>query len=324
MDARFRQPVEVEVLEVVDAAADDQVDVAVGEGFGYALGEVVGLQPPGVRTDHRDLALREVVAHLRADPGLARAVLGVVGRDLLRRLVARMVVLPQAVPAGAEHDDVALAGIVDALAFERRVVVVERDRVSLLEHVDALERRHVDQQAAGEERADLLGPHLLEAAGAGDVGELRAVVEIVVVGPPLDAADLDHRMAETVELRADLADLRRDQLVHEGLREVLAGPAQRAVRRVAGDAERERPPRHQRHVVGIGHAECDDLALLDELRGGHPFLGRDVVGAARLVVGAELARPPALVDRVVACLCAERRGTREQRRRQHRKMLSFH
>ena len=134
----------------------------------------------------------------------------------------------------------------------------------------------------------------------------------------LRARDLDHRVREGIELGARLADLGGQQLVHEGLTEVVALPGQIVGRPAAARyAERKGAAGEQRQPVMILHSERRHLALLDELDGLEALLRRDVVGRARLILGAELARPPPLVDRIVLGrrrprLRAERKTCREQ------------
>jgi hypothetical protein len=69
------------------------------------------------------------------------------------------------VPTGAEQHHVALLGVAEALSLQRLFVVVQRDGVADLQLVDALERGRIDQNAAREERADVLGAVFLEPPG---------------------------------------------------------------------------------------------------------------------------------------------------------------
>jgi len=69
--------------------------------------------------------------------------------------------------------------------------------------IHALERRHVDEDPARHQGADLLDAELREAGARRDVLGLEAVV----------AAVLDRLVGEPVALRADLADLAGEQLL---------------------------------------------------------------------------------------------------------------
>jgi hypothetical protein len=69
--------------------------------------------------------------------------------------------------------------------------------------IHALERRHVDEDPARHQGADLLDAELREAGARRDVLGLEAVV----------AAVLDRLVGEPVARRADLADLAGEQLL---------------------------------------------------------------------------------------------------------------
>ncbi|MDH3772431.1 MAG: hypothetical protein OET79_15775, partial [Nitrospirota bacterium] len=161
----------------------------------------------------------------------------------------------------------------------------------------------------GEEGADVFGPVLLHSIGPADVLEPVAVIEVVAVLPILIllAFDLDHGVGKRIELGADLADLGRHQLVHEGLAVVVAGPGEIMGRIAAArNGDRIQASREHRRAQMVGHAERSDLALRDQLGCLDPLLRCDVARGACLIVGAELTRPPVLVDRVVLRGCRTR------------------
>ena len=143
--------------------------------------------------------------------------------------------------------DVAGANL-DALALERASQVRERDLVAAVEPRDALERGDVDEHAARHERADVLDAELREPVALRELGAVVAVVE--------EIADAD--VAQTVELRADLADLGADDLV------VIHGPvrAERPVR--LRNPQAEMPRAEQRHARLVDAAELIDGAARHE------------------------------------------------------------
>ena len=158
----------------------------------------------------------------------------------------------------------------------------------LLGHVLDAEVAHADRPVAAAALVGLL--------------PLTAVVEDVALrGPHAD-------VARPVELGADLADLGRDELVVED--EPVA--AERAARRRARDdhVPDARPEGGDVPVVVL--AERGGLALLDELDDLEDVLGRDPVDRAGLVVGAQLAGPPVLAERLVVCGFLRRRSAAEQ------------
>ena len=127
-----------------------------------------GSRPPGVGTDHGNLPRRQVIADRRADSGLARSELGVIGSAFLRE---SRIVFPQDAPAGAKEDDIPLASIFDALCVEGGSIVFHGDGVGFFEPVDTLQGGDVDENAAGEKTdfSDVLGAHLLQTSGPADV-----------------------------------------------------------------------------------------------------------------------------------------------------------
>ena len=99
----------------------------------------------------------------------------------------------------------------DTLALETGLQIGELDLLADIEHA-SLQTLHIEEEAAGEERRRILHAELLQPVGRPHVGEAVAVVEehvgLVALGPAHAA-----KMPERVHLRADLADLRRDELV---------------------------------------------------------------------------------------------------------------
>ena len=67
--------------------------------------------------------------------------------------------------------------------------------------------RHVEQDAAREEDADVLDAELLQAVGRAELGAPEAVVEVIV------AIDPHADVPQAVELGADLADLAAEEVV---------------------------------------------------------------------------------------------------------------
>jgi hypothetical protein len=75
-------------------------------------------------------------------------------------------------------DEDGIAGLQgEHLALERLLEVANSDLVVIWQHVDALERRDVDEDAARDERSDCLDPHLREPAARRDLVELEAVID---------------------------------------------------------------------------------------------------------------------------------------------------
>ena len=101
-----------------------------------------------------------------------------------------------------------------------------------------------------------------------------AVVEVVVI------VHAHADVAETVELRADLADFAAEHLVvrdHPVL-------ADRLRRGRAGNGQAEMPLAGQRHAIFIRAAQRVDLPVRDELLGLEDLFGRHAVGGAALIV----------------------------------------
>ena len=156
---------------------------------------------------------------------------------------------PQRAPAGVDEHGV--AGLQrQLLALQRLLQILRRDLVGVRQHRHALQRRDVDQHAAGDERADPLDAELGEPAASRVVVDLHAVVE----------AAADRLVREAVELRADLADLGDDELL------VAAAAVGSVVHERALGVHVEAPRAEERHRCVQHAAELDDLAGLDEPR----------------------------------------------------------
>ena len=194
---------------------------------------------------------------------------------------------------------IAFGDLRQALGFHGRFDVLDRDLLAQF-HWTALQRLEVQQDAAGEERFDMLDAQLLHAIAPDHLAGRDAVVEQLGVSTDAD-------MCETVELGADLADLGRQEIVHPD-HVVLA---ERPAGEPGGGAHREHPLAEQRHLCLIGAGKRDRVAGLDQL-GGFQSLGRrHQVGGARLVIGAVFRGVP-----VFGGLCldaeAERAGERQR------------
>ncbi|MGY4382215.1 hypothetical protein ACVWZ3_009854 [Bradyrhizobium sp. i1.3.6] len=142
-----------------------------------------------------------------------------------------------------EHDRVARLDVAlgDVLLRQRRLDVSRGDLLPRIHHA-ALERDHVEQMRAGEDRLKLLDAKLLEPVCVANFCSCEAIVEshlaLVAV-----LAELDSNMAEAVELRTGLADLGGQEFVvidHLIVTERAAG-------RAAGNAQCEYTRTKQRH-----------------------------------------------------------------------------
>ena len=187
--------------------------------------------------------------------------------------VPRVVLGPQLVPARVDEHRVARLQR-DPLARQGVLQVLGGDLVGVGEGVHALERRDVDEHAAGHEGAHLLDAELGEAAASRDGAGLEAVVVAVLV----------RLVREAVELGADLADLRDDELL-------VATPAVgEVVHERALHVHVEASRAEERHLVVHHVGDLDDLARLDELFGPHHACGLHVVARAALVARSPLRR----------------------------------
>src|SRR6185295_11829570 len=153
------------------------------------------------------------------------------------------------------------------LLLQRALEIVHGDLVIVAKHLDALEARDVDQDAAREQRAHIVDTELLEAGALGVLGDLLAIVPAVEMG----------LVRKAVELGADLAELGDDDLF------VRAAHVGEFVHERALGVHVETPRPEERHA-GTEHVrELDHLAGLDQLRGIHYGRGLLVIGRTALV-----------------------------------------
>ncbi len=223
----------------------------------------------GIGADHRDVALDQPARGVQPDAGLARIEGGVVGD-------------PVSAPAGMQQHHVARAGRLQPLALQRGFEVGGGDLVARL-HRAAAQGGDVQQNAAGEERLDVLDAQLRRAGAAEDLSRRGAVVEHVRV-----AADADMR--QPVELGAHLADLGGDEIVHPD--DLVR--AQRPARQPARAAQREDPVAEKRHVGGVVAADGDHPAPPDQLCRLECLGRRHQVRRAGHIPGAVLGLGPVL------------------------------
>src|SRR5262249_17476796 len=157
--------------------------------------------------------------------------------------------------AGIEEDRIARldVALLHILLLQGGAHIGEADLLPGLHH-RALEPGKVDQMPAGEERVQLFRAELLQAVSIAGPGRGEAVIKMHLALVAI-FAELDTDMAERVELRPGLPDLRRQKLVVID-KLVLA---KRAAGRPAGDAQREGARAEQRHAGFINPAELVDL-----------------------------------------------------------------
>ena len=231
------------------------------------------LDGPRVGADGHDLLSHEPVRGVLANPRLATVVRCVLGRELLEEVA----------PTRVQDQDVALAQrdvvhleagldvrpgdhrpLVEALPLARAVALELPGR---LEHLD-----HVDEDAAGRERLDVLEAELGHVVLVDELAH-RDLVEVAVLAPDVP---------EPVEVGADVT-LTEPRVFH--VRELVL--AERGTRGEGGrrqDALREARPEEWDAVrQGIRHR--NDLPLLDLGRGRLRDRRRDAVGRAGLIVG---------------------------------------
>jgi hypothetical protein len=155
------------------------------------------------------------------------------------------------------------------LPFQRPFQIGQRDFIPAVEHRPALVGRDIDENTAGDQRADVLDPEPGQAFRFREFGRTIAVV--------IEIADPD--VSETIELRPDLPQLAADDLVvvvglvgpvrSEHLRNaqaVVPGPEHRHTRLV-----------HTSHLVRL--SAHDEVLCLEHLGGRHP------VGGTTLILG---------------------------------------
>ena len=126
--------------------------------------------------------------------------------------------------------------------------ILRGDLVAVGQHLGALQRRDVDQDATGHQRADVLDAQLAEARARRNLRKAETVVEPIP----------DRLMAEPVELRPDLPQLGEDDLF------VAAAMIQARIDDGAFGQEIEAPPWKEGHGRRQHVAELEDLAGLDQ------------------------------------------------------------
>src|SRR4051812_43468519 len=92
-----------------------------------------------------------------------------------------VVLLPQLHMPGMEQHHVALAGFFDILLGESLFDVIYGDDVTDRQSFTTLERQNIEQDAAGEERFDVVDAELLEAVRPTDLLLRQAVVVACLV-----------------------------------------------------------------------------------------------------------------------------------------------
>src|SRR5215470_8311419 len=161
----------------------------------------------------------------------------------------------------------------------------DRDLLAEIE-IAALERREIEQVSGRDNRLDVLNAELLEAVGVAHLDLCEAVVEshLVLVLALKCHADV----AEAIELRSDLADLTRDELIM--VNEVVR--SERAAGRPAWDTQREAPLAEHRHARFIEMAHLVELAGFNQSQCVQYFFRRYQICGADLIVLTPFGRPP--------------------------------
>jgi hypothetical protein len=205
--------------------------------------------------------------------------------------------------AGVEEDAIALADLGEALPLHHRPHVGRGDDAGTLrvfgdrQPLRAAVGGRVEQHAAAHEA--LLGDELhAEIAHADHAAAAAALVRLLAPAPVVHEVALRRSnadVARAVELRPDLADLGRDELVVVDERVLPERPAGRRAR------NRHRPAARAegRDARVIELAERRDLALFHQPHRLHDHRRRGAVGRAHLVVGAPFGGSPALGERLV-------------------------
>ena len=146
-------------------------------------------------------------------------------------------------------DDDSVAGLQrQVLLLQGALEILHRDFVIVAQHLDALEGGDVDQDAAREQRADIVDTELLEAVALGVLVDLLAIVPAVEMG----------LVRKAVELRADLAELGDDELF------VRAAHVGELVHERALGMHVEAPRSEERHAGAEHVREFEHLAGLDQ------------------------------------------------------------
>jgi hypothetical protein len=185
-----------------------------------------------------------------------------------------VVLLPQLHMSGMEQHHIALPGLLDVLFGEGLFDVVHGDDVTDRQAFTALERQNIEQDAACEERFDVVDTELLEAVGPTDLVLRQTIVVACLV------ADQNTNVAETVELRSYLANFATEHLIV--IHELLV--PKRTTRRATGDGNGEMTLSEERNTGFEVHTQAVDLAGLDQLCRLQDFSRGDPLGRADLII----------------------------------------
>src|SRR5262249_8379303 len=233
------------------------------------------LHSPGVGTHARDLAFRQPLCRRCTRTSVAFVEFDVV-------------LLPQLHMPGTEQHDIALCRLLDVLFGERLFDVIDGDDIANGQPFPALEGQNVEQDAAREERFDVVHTELLETIGAAYLLLRQAIIVAYLV------PNHDTDVAEPIKLRPYLADFTAKHLVvvHQLL------VTKRTTRGTTRNSDREMALPEERNARLKIHAQAIDLVGLDQLC-CLKHLGRsDALRGTNLIVGAPGRRPPVLAHRV--------------------------
>ena len=179
-------------------------------------------------------------------------------------------------------------------------MILRRDFIVVGQDVDALQGRHVNQDAARDERADLLDAELLEPVASRRVSDLEAIVHAVA----------DGLMGKAIELRAHLTDLADDQFL------VASAAVRLRVHEGAFGMHIEAARAEKWHRGAEHMAEFDDLAGADQLRRPQHGLGLHMIAGTALVAGPHFdGQRSACVGTFQVCAWAMAPGARQARAR---------
>src|SRR5215831_6854967 len=200
------------------------------------------LHGPGVGTNTRDLAFRQPLCRRCTRASVAFVELNVV-------------LLPQLHMPGMKQHDITLSRLLDVLFGERLFDVIDGDDIANGQPFPALEGQDVEQDAAREERFDVVYTELLEAVGAADLLLRQAIIVAYLV------PNHDTDVAEPIKLRPDLADFTAKHLVvvHQLL------VTKWTTRGTTRNRDREMALPEERNAGLKIHAQAIDLASLDQL-----------------------------------------------------------
>src|SRR5262249_48501661 len=154
-----------------------------------------------------------------------------------------------------EQHHIALPGLLNILFGESLFDVIYGDDVTNRQSFTALERQDIEQDAACEERFDVVHAELLEAVRPTDLILRQAVVVACLV------ANQNTNVAEAVELRSYLANFTTEHLIV--IHELLV--PKRTTRRATGNGNREMTLSEEWNAGFEVHTQAVDLAGLDQL-----------------------------------------------------------